>query len=291
VGETIQDWRVKLPRNEQPRVVYDTEAIASVRTWLTEQLARSESVDVTDLAGSVPRELVKRELAAAERADALVLVNQVDDRLAREVIERPTSVLGLCFEAKPTPADFGERKGLLFCGAVHEVGAPNYDSLVWLCNKILPLLRAAIPDLRVRVIGYWKHDVPVPESLEQPEVELIGAVDELEPYFAQARVFIAPTRVAAGVPHKVQQSMALGLPAVVTPILAAQLADLSGRGEVAFRAADFTADAFAKAIVHAYTHRSAWERVRKAGLAAIRAHSSPAAFAHVVDQIAGVPAR
>ena len=291
VGEMIQDWRAKLPPQEQPRVVYDTEAIASVRTWLTGQLALGDSVDLRDLPRAVPKELVKRELHSAQRADALILVNDIDHRLASAVVDCPTAILGLCFEARPTPAGFDERKGLLFVGAVHEAGSPNYDSLVWFCNKIMPLLRDSMPDVQVKIVGYWKSDVPVPDSLRVHGVEIIGPVENLTPYFEEARVFIAPTRVAAGVPHKVQQAMALGLPAVLTPILTAQLADLSTEGEIAFGATDFTAPAFANAILHAYSDRNAWELVRAAALAAIRTHSSPAVFTRIVDELASVPAR
>jgi glycosyltransferase involved in cell wall biosynthesis len=290
VGERIQKWRAELPAGAAPRVVYDTEAIASVRNWLTAELAVSERIDVSNIGTKVQHGLVARELALAGGADMLVVMNDIDRQLAATVIDKPIAILSHCFQPRPTPAKFGARSGLLFCGAIHESASPNYDSLVWFSNKVLPLLRKDMKDLLVTIVGYWKPDVAVPECLRQDGIRMIGGVDDLEPCFANARLFIAPTRVAAGMPHKVQQSMAYGLPAVVTPILAEQLKDASGNAETTFTAADFTADAFAKQVMRAYADEAAWNRVREAALASIRTHANPEAFARTIEEISAMKA-
>jgi GT2 family glycosyltransferase len=282
-GPMLDAWRAGHP---EARLVFDTEAVASVRPWLASRLAEGEKVALSDLPSLLPSSLVKQELAGAQYADTLIVVNDIDRALIATAFDVETRVLGLRFDAAETPALFEQREHLLFVGAVHEVGSPNYDSLVWFCNKVMPLLRKKIPQCRLRIVGYWKPGIAMPEALLADDVDIVGAVDELQPCFEHARVFIAPTRVAAGVPHKVGQAMALGVPAVVTPILAAQLRHMGGSGTSPFfEALDFSAVAFADAVSKAYTDKAAWNNVRAAASIAVRTHCSPESFANVVREV------
>jgi glycosyltransferase involved in cell wall biosynthesis len=59
--------------------------------------------------------------------------------------------------------------------------------------------------------------------LAGPDVRLLGPQDVLEPHYDMARVFVAPARFAGGVPAKVIETAAAGLPAVASAVLARQL--------------------------------------------------------------------
>ena len=48
-------------------------------------------------------------------------------------------------------------------------------------------------------------------------------IDDIRPFYNQARLFVAPTRYAAGIPHKVHEAAAYGLPIVTTSLIAQQL--------------------------------------------------------------------
>ena len=48
-------------------------------------------------------------------------------------------------------------------------------------------------------------------------VEVTGFVPDVRPYLAQAQVSVAPFSIAAGIPNKLLESMASGLPVVATP--------------------------------------------------------------------------
>lgn len=278
-------WRAQ---HEHRRIVCDTEAIASVRSWITGELAQGDAVDVSRVAERVNAASVSAELAGVEHADSVVLVNEIDRQIAQRLVRAPTFVLGHRFDLAPTPAGFDERSDLLFCGAVHEAGSPNYDSVIWFCNKVWPLVRQRLPGCRVRIAGYWAARVPLPAALQAEGVDHVGAVEDLRPLFATARVFVAPTRVAAGIPHKVEEAMALGVPAVVTPILAAQLRDATdGTGQPFFESADFSPGAFAAAVVTAYQVRPEWERRRADGLALIARRGDSKRFRVVLAQLAG----
>lgn len=285
-GATLDAWRAE--SRSKARVVFDTEAVACVRTWLTGQLALSEKPSVEDIAAQLDPQAVATELAGAQYADTVVAVNDVDRHLIAGALKVDTRELGHRFVARPTPLPFAEREHLLFCGAIHEVGSPNYDSLVWFCNKVMPVLRKKLPGCRLKVVGYWKPGIALPEALSGEDIDVVGAVDDLDPWFEKARVFVAPTRVAAGIPHKVHQSMALGVPAVVTPILARQLREMSPLGQhpkAFFEAADFSAGAFAAAVIEAYSDAKAWQAVRDRATEAVQAHCNPGVFGAALRSI------
>jgi len=284
VGQIVHNWRSNKPL---VKVVYDTEAVAAVRSFVQRELAVSDRFDVRRLYDSAPCFAVSAELKGAEYADAIVAVNELDRELISRSTGVPAFVLGHVFTPQITRASFAERQHLLFVGAVHEVGSPNYDSLVWFCNKVLPLLRRRLDGVRLRVVGYWRSSVPRPKALETPDVDFIGPADALWPHFDNARVFVAPTRVAAGIPHKVHQSMTMGVPVALTPILAEQLREMSDPADLPFfEAADFSAEAYADVVERAYLDESAWNAVRTAGIRLIEAHCNSNAFSAQISSIA-----
>jgi glycosyltransferase involved in cell wall biosynthesis len=51
----------------------------------------------------------------------------------------------------------------------------------------------------------------------------LGPIDDLTDEYRRARVFIAPTRFAAGIPFKVDEALSYGLPVVCSALLSEQL--------------------------------------------------------------------
>jgi len=93
---------------------------------------------------------------------------------------------------------------------------PNMDGAVWFAREILPKVRAHCPDAVFRVVGA----APVAAVLalaDLPGVEVTGRVDDVRPYLHQARVVVAPLRIARGVQNKVLEGMAAGRAVVATP--------------------------------------------------------------------------
>src|SRR5207253_7021477 len=88
-------------------------------------------------------------------------------------------------------------------------------------------------------------------------VELLGAVEDLVPLYNRARVFIAPTRFSAGVPLKVYEAAAHGLPVVATDLLARQLGWEPGEDLLAAPASD--PDAFASACARLHDDADLWQ--------------------------------
>jgi glycosyltransferase involved in cell wall biosynthesis len=102
----------------------------------------------------------------------------------------------------------------------------------------------------------------------------LGAVPDLSQVYSQARVFVAPTRFAAGIPLKVIEAAARGLPSVVTPLLAEQLG-WRHEGEVLVAA---TPEAFADQCMRLHEDEALWERLREGALRRVARDFDPALF-------------
>src|SRR2546428_700868 len=76
----------------------------------------------------------------------------------------------------------------------------------------------------------------------------------------------APTRYAAGLPMKLHEAASVGLPSVVTPLIASQVGWSDGREVVV--GAD--AAEFARGLVALYSNREMWERIRAGALNAVQ---------------------
>jgi GT2 family glycosyltransferase len=272
--DLLLEWR---RGGEDRRLVADTEALASTRTAFP-------GANPSDLRGSAEAAaVVLGEIGSAEDFDQIVCVNDHEAQLARAALPvHDPLVLGHRFELGRSDTVFEDRVGFVFCGAVHEAYAPNLDSLKWFCGEILPLIRKQIPDARLDVVGYIREGVDLPEAVVK-NATILGRVDDLGPVFDRHRVFVAPTRLAAGVPHKVQQAMALGIPCVATANLADQL-ELS-EDLTPLVSAQVDAAAFADQCVRLYRDAVLWGKVQADGYAEINRKASAETFAAQFDKV------
>ena len=91
---------------------------------------------------------------------------------------------------------------------------PNVDAALWLADEIMPLVLRQHPGARLSIVG-----ADAPESVRaraSDAVEIVGRVDDVEPYVASASVVVAPLRAGGGMRLKVLQAMAAARPVVTT---------------------------------------------------------------------------
>ena len=92
---------------------------------------------------------------------------------------------------------------------------------------------------------------------------------------------MAPTRYAAGIPYKVHEAAAYGLPVVATSLLANQL---GWQYAPPIAVAD-DADSFAKKCVEIYTDKAAWSELRISALRRVQVECSLESFDLRVKEI------
>ncbi|MCQ4165831.1 glycosyltransferase [Tahibacter harae] len=91
---------------------------------------------------------------------------------------------------------------------------PNVDAACWFAAEVLPRLRRERPQLRLRLVGARPAQALRRLAAAQPNIELVGPVDKVQPYLARAAAAIAPLRAGSGQQFKLLEAMALGTPVV-----------------------------------------------------------------------------
>lgn len=256
--------------------VLDTEVVAAPRTLLQRRI-----VDKVEPRRSLDK-LLKEELQSAHYCQHIIAVTAQDAALIKRAGYSNVAVLGHSMTVNPTPRSFEERRDILFLGAMHDETSPNYDSMMWFTQKVMPYLED-LPDKAVlRIVGYVPPAVDLTPLACHPRVEIVGAVDDLAPFFDQHRVFVAPTRFAGGLPFKVHQAAAYGLPIVATTLLREQTG--WGNGEILSESID-NPEIFADAVRRLYNDKTLWHHLRTKALLAVEKELDPAIFKKKLAEI------
>ncbi|TLU71386.1 glycosyltransferase [Lichenicoccus roseus] len=250
--------------------VLDTEAIAAPRT--------AEQNRVLGLPQTVSLdEALKRELQCAYFCQKIIAVSEADAALVRRAGHSNVAVLGHLKQPAATPSSWSQRSGLLFLGAIHDPNSPNHDSLEWFIEQVLPLLDSRLaPGVRFTVAGFVRRGIDLSALARHPRVDLIGAVDDLEALYDRHRVFVAPTRFAGGIPFKVHEAAAFGLPVVATRLLCDQVG-WTDQADIMNGGTDDPAR-FADRVLRLYENSETWNTVRRGALRRLLHENSQALY-------------
>lgn len=162
-----------------------------------------------------------RRLATCERrfgrlADQVWVCSSDDARLWRDVHGEAGDVVVLPNVVPTGQLDAGSERlphRLLLTGTFSY--PPNIAAARELVHEILPIVRLAIPDAEVDLVGRE----PAPEVLELATcagVTVTGAVPDVAPYLERSTVMVVPLREGGGTRLKILEAMAAGLPVVST---------------------------------------------------------------------------
>ena len=94
---------------------------------------------------------------------------------------------------------------------------PNVDGVLWFYERVWPIVRATVRDVRFYVVGQSPHRRLDPLRAD-PQVIITGHVPDILPYFGGADVYIVPLRIGGGTRLKVLEAMSSGLPIVSTTL-------------------------------------------------------------------------
>jgi hypothetical protein len=263
------------------KIIYDAEAVFSLR-----EIERMRQLG-TPLSPQQERKLIGQELNIGQGSSAIVSVSEKESRLFAEHGFQHVYTLGHAVQVSPTANTFKWRNGLLFVGAFHGEETPNADSVIWFVRDVFPLIRKELAsDTTFMVAGYGSAELK--DKFAGEGVEVFGKVDNLTGLYDRALMFVAPTRFAAGIPLKIYEAAAHGLPVVSTPLLANQL---SWRHETELLIGE-DAKTFAASCVRLYRDAELWERLRTNALDRLRSECSPAAFeaklGHIIQETLAV---
>ena len=248
---------------DNAQVIYDAEAIFAMRA-ITQQAVSGQPMSARQ-----QERLIQKELAVIQDDDIVITVSANEKALFDKHLKvkpKAVAVLGHLLEPAPTPTSFEGRSGFLFVGNLDYPDSPNVDSLLWFVEQVWPLVQEQLPDVTLDVVGSAKAEAV--QALQSEHIRIHGRVEEVSAFYDRARVFIAPTRYAAGVPFKVHEACAYGVPCVVTDLLANQTGWLESGAVVAAPVGD--AERFAEACMALHQRQAHWNDVRDTALKAVK---------------------
>jgi glycosyltransferase involved in cell wall biosynthesis len=184
----------------------------------------------------------------------LAVAALANGKTRRPVAVVPNGVDLDAFRLSPVPSE----PRVLFPGSFHF--PPNIHGAIWLCSEIWPVVRAAVPNATLELVGR-EPDERVIALGSCPGVSVEADVPSMAPYFERARAVVVPLQVGTGTRLKALEAMASGRPVIGTTI---GLQGLDVSDEIQVRLADQT-DAFANAIIEVLTNDGIAGRLGQAG--------------------------
>lgn len=109
-----------------------------------------------------------------------------------------------------------DKPKILFCGSLNY--QPNIEGIRWFYDAIMPILRDKLSDFEVIIIGNCESLDEFQYLFEDPNINLIGRVDDVAPYYHNSMISIVPLLSGSGIRLKITESMSFGCPVVSTTL-------------------------------------------------------------------------
>lgn len=152
-------------------------------------------------------ERAKRVLVVCERDRQALIERLPPDRAAK------ISMVPLAVEADPPRDGGGGEPILVMTGNLGYF--PNVDAVTWWLREVWPDLKRAQPDVRLVVAGA-RPTRAVRQAVKKAGVQLLEAPEDLRSVLSQATLALAPLRCGSGVPIKILEAWAVGVPVLVS---------------------------------------------------------------------------
>jgi len=92
---------------------------------------------------------------------------------------------------------------------------PSYSAAVRLLTRLLPAIRAKLPEVRVVIVG-WHARAALRPFLPMPGVEVLENVPDTRPFFENSSLLLYAPERGSGMKVKVLEAFAYGVPVVTT---------------------------------------------------------------------------
>jgi polysaccharide biosynthesis protein PslH len=174
------------------------------RLLRAEEARLAERANVSLLISQAEAELFRTRLTPAQRKRCVVQVlrNGIDASEFDPAVVTPE----LQMRASPGPH-------MIFTGQMDY--APNIAAVQRAARRILPLIRAKLPEAQLHIVGRNPPE-EVRSLASLPGCHVWGGVPDIRTWLAAADLALVPLEIARGVQNKVLEAMAMRLPVVLT---------------------------------------------------------------------------
>jgi glycosyltransferase involved in cell wall biosynthesis len=212
--------------NEEPFLIFDAhnavwtilEKMAENLPWYLKPFAAFEARKVKRYEGNIVNEF-DHTFAVTELDRSSLLSAARSAANGRSLADKVISVVPIAVDTHNIePVQLVEKsKSILTLGTLHY--PPNADGIRWFFEEVFPLVRKAIPDTHLTIIGKNPPQDFIRFAEQNSEqVEVTGYVPDLEPYLKQAAVLVIPVRAGGGMRVRILEGFAYGEAIVTTTV-------------------------------------------------------------------------
>ncbi len=241
----LQMAQYVLPRRSPVKLVLDHHNVESQIIQRVSQTTPSRAQRLY-AAHEWPK-LERYELEVCRQMDRVLVVSNEDAatlrRLAPDLKNLTVVPIGVDLDHYQPAPRFPNPRTLLSIGTMY--WPPNVDSMVWFYESAYAQIKAAVPDVRLSIVGADPVEKILRLAKDDPSVTVPGYVDDDRTVVADCAGFIVPLQSGSGMRVKILNAMAMALPVVSTTVGAEGILAVPGRDILI---AD-TPDAFARACI------------------------------------------
>jgi len=115
---------------------------------------------------------------------------------------------------KPDQIKKSKKFDIIFVGNMNY--PPNIEAAIYLCKKILPIIRKKYSECNVLIGGASPHRRI--KKLKNKNISISGWVDDIREVYSSGKIFVAPMFMGTGLQNKLLEAMAMGVPCITTKL-------------------------------------------------------------------------
>lgn len=235
------------------QIVYQGHDLHYLRHYRENLIKKSKSV-----AEEIKKKEMERELNIISYTDlpCFLSQNEVDIVNKAKPFSHCIKVPIFMFDVKNMTKVYNakERKNICFVAGFQHT--PNIDGACWFVNKIFPIVKKHIPDLKIYIIGSKPTDAV--KALASDSVIVTGFVtdEQLDDYYSQVKLAVIPLNFGAGVKGKTVEAVYNKVPVLTTSVGAEGIDNSMGVLSI-----EDETDAFAARLIELYTNDNELQRI------------------------------
>ncbi|MDN3493023.1 glycosyltransferase [Winogradskyella bathintestinalis] len=212
-------------------------------------------------------DITKREIASIYRCDLSLIISEAEIEILSEEFNIDLCLLYyLPFLLEPIQEEkvsqlptFEAREHFITIG--NFLHAPNYDAILYLKQKIWPLIRQQLPKTELHIYGAYESQKITQLHNKQNGFLIKGFAKDANEVMQNAKICLAPLRFGAGLKGKLVDAMRNGTPCIMTEIAAeGMFGNLEANGFI-----EDNLEAFVEQAVSIYTRTEVWKQKQQNG--------------------------